>query len=283
MDGTDFDKIARESFIRHEELIRSCFNQLDVVNNTLAEIRADLDAGVTKKPKVTIHTSSSNDPNITLHIRLKSGTYPALLPRSNILAFLQGDELYGLPKVVQKLFGDRFYAAVKNYTSVYYVTISPQQYLWESLPLDQAEKVVKSAIRLVQKTDLDDTKKKRIHERRILFNRIRKVIDQATRARKRRDYIYTKGKEEPIVAEIPPRDIFINLVMHPNPNPDFQDFRGSKTDGQNLFIETYCNNINPNKSRWSQEKKYRQVNYKLTRGDAEQLVDELLVKQTMET
>lgn len=275
MDGTEYIAAVENSFNAHENFVIDAFGRLDVVQDTLAEIQRDLDIGVTKKPKVTVHTAAG-DPKVTVHIKLASGACRTSFMRSGLRSFLRSssENIYSFVSGgISDLFESRFTEKVGEFCCLCGVTISSNEYLWDRVSKDQAQEVLLRALRMIDEKDLDNTDKQRIHEQRILFGRIRKTL-AASLKHFTRDRIGWGKEDKTTKADIPARDDLVNLILD-KPIPASGDKR------KQLFIDYYSKHINPNKTRWSQEKKYRQVDYELTVEDAEMLANEFLVQQTM--
>lgn len=258
----EYEKLTEASFERHKETVHEAFAQLDVVQNIVAEIRADLDAGPTKKPKVSF-TVSQGYATAQCFIRLKSGSIKVGLGEQNLILFLKTGDLGSyyngtyLDDVINELFQARFNKAVEELARVRSVTIDRAAFLWGQVSRERAGEVVKAALGMLKLEDVDSTEKQLMHERRILFNRIRRVL------------VMTGDDEQAQEKRpVPSREVLVQTIL-------------GSTAHRDPFSNFYRKNINPWGNSEKTKFKYAQVDYELDQEDAEQLADEILVKKVM--
>ncbi len=278
----EYEKLAKVSFKRHEKVVHEAFAQLDVVQNMVAEIRADLEAGPTKKPKVNF-TVSQGYSTARCFIKLKSGSIKVGLGEQILVQFLETGDLghyYGgtyLDSAVYELFQDRFDKATDELYSIQDVSIDRTAFLWGVVSRERAKEVLKAALNMLKLEDVDSTEKQLMHERRILFDRVRRVLKDTCD-----DGQYEEGRP------VPSRDVLVQTLDklaeegRPVPSRDVlvQTLLGS-TAHRDPFSNYYRRHINPWVNMEKTKFKYAQVDYELNQEDAEQLADEILVEKVM--
>lgn len=262
MTPEEYKKHTGESFQRHETRVREAFAQLDIVRDTLAQIQADLDAGPTRKPKVSF-TVCGSYVTAQVHVRLKSGTHKVDFGERTLKDFLRTGDLgtnyngTNLDHGTHVLFATRFQAAVQEFCHTEAITIDPHAFLWDRVSRERAGEVLLEALNKFKLEDIDSVEKKRLHEQRVLFDRVRRVLEdtcgdghaQTTRA-------------------VPTREALVQTIL-------------GSTAHRDPFSIYYRKNINPWANSEKTKYKYAQVDYELTQEDAEQLADEILVKKVM--
>ena len=258
----EYEKLTGASFERHKEAVHEAFGQLDVVQNMVAEIQADLDAGPTKKPKVSF-TVSQGYSTAQCFIRLKSGSIKISYGEQILTAFLKTGDLGSyyngtyLDDGINELFQARFDKAVEELFHTHSITVDRKAFLWGQVSRERAGEVLKSALKMLKLEDVDSTEKQLMHERRVLFDRIRRVLEA------------TCGDEHTAEKRpVPSRDALIQTIL-------------GSTAHRDPFSNYYRKNINPWGNSEKTKFKYAQVDYELDQEDAEQLADEILVKKVM--
>lgn len=258
----EYKKNTEASFERHKEAVHEAFAQLDVVQRMVAEIQADLDAGPTKKPKVSF-TVSQGYATAQCFIRLKSGSIKVGFGEATLKLFLKTGDLGSfysgtyLDHGIDELFQARFDKATEEVYRACSIVIDRAAFLWDQVSRERAGEVLTDALKMLKLEDVDSTEKQLMHERRVLFDRIRRVLEATG------DDEHA-GEKRPV----PSREVLIQTIL-------------GSTAHRDPFSNYYRKNINP----WGNSKKtkfkYAQVDYELNQEDAEQLADEILVKKVM--
>lgn len=258
----EYAEQTKASFESHERTVNEAFAQLDIVQRMVAEIRLDLDTGPTKKPKISFSISQGYA-TAQCFIRLKSGSIKVGFEEETLKTFIKTGDLgssyrgANLDYGIDTLFQDRFNQVTEEVCCVQSVSIDRVAFLWDQVSRERAGEILTDALKMCKLEDVDSTEKQLMHERRILFDRIRRVLEETCGG----EY----GQEK---RPVPSRDVLIETIL-------------GSTAPRDPFSIYYRKHINPWGNSDKTKFKYAQVDYELDQEDAEQLADEILVKKVM--
>lgn len=245
MNKSKFIELARKSYDEHEERVRLAVFEIDEIAQYLDKLRADLDAWVAQKPRVTIHPSLSEDANVTIHIKIGSGTYPVPSRKSTFSNVREEIKSFFEQTVFRKIvsaYNDAAECGLNVHDSI------PPDVIWERISKDRLLTACLSSVNLLTEEDFDNTERRMKRGRSVLLSRIKKAMNE--------EYAFLEGLD---------RETLIRTLKNP------------KNDSLYNAIMNPWQTVNT----WKRKKQYKDVDYDLTDADIEQLVDDFIVKQTM--